>query len=34
LKGRVVWLEEFSRKDDSTEARYEAGIGLLKKNLF
>jgi len=34
LKGRVVWLEEFSRKDNSTAARYEAGIGLLKKKLF
>ena len=34
LKGRVVWLEEFSRKDNSAATRYEAGIGLLKKKLF
>jgi len=34
LKGRVVWLEEFSGEDDSDAVRYEAGVNLLKKKLF
>lgn len=34
LKGRVAWFEEFSKKDDSDAARYEAGVNLLRKNLF
>jgi len=34
LKGKVVWFEEFSRKNDSEATRYEAGVDLLKKKLF
>ena len=34
LKGRVVWLEEFSGEDDSDAVRYEAGVNFLKKKLF
>ena len=34
LKGKVVWFEEFSRKDNADAARYEVGVDLLKKKLF
>ncbi|MDO8603006.1 MAG: PilZ domain-containing protein [Candidatus Omnitrophota bacterium] len=34
LRGRVVWLEEFSGEEDSEAIRYETGVNLLKKKLF
>lgn len=35
LKGRVIWLEEFSGEDDdSGTVRYETGVNLLKRKLF
>ncbi len=34
LKGKVRWLEEFSREDDFDAVRYETGVSLLKKKLF
>ena len=34
LKGKVVWIEEFSGEDDSLSDRYETGVSLLKKRLF
>lgn len=34
LKGKVAWVEEFPRDEDTEVVRYEIGIRVLKKRLF